>query len=113
MGNLKWLTIDSIKQQLRVDTDCEDALMELYGAAAEDAVLNTIGKTYTEVMEEYGEVPAPMRLASLMIVTHSYEQRSPASTMSWSPVPYTFELMLKPYMRLTSKATSYRACNNF
>lgn len=112
MANLKWLTIDVIKQQLRVDTDYEDALMELYGAAAEDAVLNTIRKTYTEVMEEYGEVPAPLRLASLMIVTHSYEQRSPASTMSWSSVPYTFEFMLYPYMRLTSKATSYRACNN-
>ena len=37
---MKWLTLDWIKQHSRIDFDCEDDLLELYGEAAEEAVLN-------------------------------------------------------------------------
>ena len=31
---MKWLTIEYIKQHSRIDYDCEDELLELYGEAA-------------------------------------------------------------------------------
>ena len=39
---MKWLKIDYIKQHSRIDYDCEDGLLELYGESAEETVLNVI-----------------------------------------------------------------------
>ena len=97
---MKYLTIDDIKQQLRLDFDCEAALLELYGQGAEDTVLYLCNRTYENLAGTYGEVPAAIRQATLELVTNSYEQRSPASPTNLSAVPYNFDLLIKPYMLL-------------
>ena len=65
---MKWLTLPDIKKQLRVDFDDEDDVLELYGSSAEDTVLNYLNRTYQDLLENYGEVPAPIRQATLMLV---------------------------------------------
>lgn len=97
---MKWLTIDYIKAHSRIDFDCEDTLLELYGSAAEDTVLNDCNTTYEDVVEEYGDIPPALVQASLMLVDLSYTQRSPVSTQSLYTVPYTFDALIKPYMKL-------------
>ena len=74
---MKWLTLKWIKKHSRIDFDCEDDLLELYGESAEDTVLNVIARDYTEVIEHYGEVPKPLFVAALMLVEVSYTQRAP------------------------------------
>ena len=98
---MKWLTLDWIKKHSRIDFDCEDELLELYGDAAEDTVLNVIARDYTEVMEQYGEVPKPLYVAALMLVEVSYTQRAAISQQNMYAVPYAFDMMVKPYMKLT------------
>ena len=88
---MKWLTIADIKKQLRLDFNDEDDVLELYGSAAEDTVLNYLNRTYQDVMEVYGHIPAPIRHATLMLVDVSYQYRSPVSPTNVSMVPYTFE----------------------
>lgn len=97
---MRWLSIDLIKQHSRIDFDCEDELLALYADAAEETVLGVLWRSYEDIIEEYGDVPAPVVQASLMLVDHSYQQRSPASVQNLYSVPYTFETLLKPYMRL-------------
>ena len=101
------MTIDYIKQHSRIDYDCEDALLELYGESAEETVLNIIGYTYDEVVEKWGtdKLPVPARLihASLLLVDASYQQRTPMSQQQLYTVPYGFDMMVKPFMRLSSK----------
>lgn len=99
---MKWLTIADIKKQLRVDFDDEDDVLELYGSAAEDTVLNCLNRTYQDVLEEYGEVPAAIRQATLMLVDSSYNHRSPAEPTQMYYVTYGFDILIKPYMRLIS-----------
>ena len=99
---MKWLTLDWIKKHSRIDFDCEDTLLELYGESAEDTVLNVIARSYTEVIEQYGEVPKPLYVASLMLVETSYTQRAPISQQNMYAVPYAFDMMVKPYMKLAS-----------
>ena len=101
---MKYLRIDDIKQQLRLDFDCEDALLELYGTGAEDTILHLCNRTYENLVETYGEVPAAIRHATLLLVANSYEQRSPASPTNLSVVPYSLDLLIKPYMALTGTA---------
>ena len=100
---LKWLTLERIKQQLRIEQDFheEDCLLEEYGESAEEVLLNYLNRTYEDVIEAYGHIPAPLRHASMMLVDTSYQYRSPVSTQSMSLVPYTFDILVKPYMRLT------------
>ena len=104
---MKWLTLDAIKKHCRIDFDCEDSLLEMYGASAEDTVLNIIGRSYTEVVELFGTddrpVPAPLVHASILLVEHFYVQRVPATQQQLYVVPYGIDWMVKPYMRLADK----------
>ena len=97
---MKYLTLDYIKQHIRIDHDCEDTMLELYGNAAEETVLNLLGRSYDDLLERYSVVPSAVMQATLMLVDVSYQYRSPVSPTSVSMVPYTFDLLIKPYMVL-------------
>ena len=101
---MKWLTLSRIKQQLRIEADFteEDELLTMYGDSAEAVLLNYLNRSYDDIIEVYGRMPAPLVHASLMLVDTSYQYRSPVSTQSMSLVPYTFDILVKPYMRLAS-----------
>ena len=104
---MKYLTLSWIKAHSRIDYDIEDGLLELYGSAAEDAVLNIIGRSLSEVAVLWGTqespVPAALMQATLMLVDASYQQRSPVSSVSMYCVPYTFDFLVKPYMKLSDR----------
>ena len=101
---MKWLTLDKIKHQCRIELDFhdEDDDLQDFGESAEQQVLHDIGRSYSELIAWKGEVPEDLVHASLLLVDQSYRQRSAADTMSWSSVPYAYEQKIKPYMRLAS-----------
>ena len=102
---MKFLTFDQIKAQLRLDdaqATEEHYLLELYGEAAEDMVLNTLNRTITDIFEQYGTVPKALVQAGLMLVAQSYQHREPVSPQNLYTVPYAFDLLLKPYIKLTT-----------
>lgn len=99
---MKWLTLEKIKQQCRIETDftLEDTLLTGYGESAESTILNHLNRTYYDLLEQYGTIPQDIINASLMLVDVWYQHRSPVEALSMSIVPYTFDLLIKPYMRL-------------
>ena len=99
---MKWLTLEQIKRNSRIDGDYEDTLLVSYGESAEDTVLNYLNRPYQELIETWGKVPEPVVQASLMLVDVWYQHRAPAEPVSMSLVPYSFEILIKPYMRLAS-----------
>jgi len=115
---MKWLTLEWIKEHSRIDFDGEDGLLELYGESAEDTVLNVIARNYEEVMELWGTVPKPLFVAALMLVEVSYTQRAPITQQNMYTVPYAFDMMVKPYMKLASNnnennnTQGYGKCKN-
>ena len=100
---MKWLTLDEIKSQLRIeqDFDLENDKLTMYGDSAEAMVCEYTRRTYDDFIDNYGEIPAPIREASLLLVVASYEIGSPVSMQHMSPVAYGFDFKLKPYMRLS------------
>ena len=60
---MKWLTLDEIKDQLRIehDFDLEDTKLTLYGESAEQAILDLCRRTYDDFIDNYGAIP-PARL---------------------------------------------------
>jgi hypothetical protein len=111
---MKYLTFPQIKAQLRLDdeqAELEKDLLTLYGESAEQAVFNTLNRTYTEVYEQHGDIPSAIVVATLLVVEDAYTNRGTISTMSVQHLP-TFDLLLKPYMKLTSNNDEYgRHCN--
>jgi hypothetical protein len=61
-------------------------------------------------LENFGEddgednkvVPPDFRIAALMLAKHLYEHRGPTENVSLSMVPYSIDMLIKPFMRLTS-----------
>ena len=106
---MTYITFAQIKDQLRLDDQQaldEHDLLELYGESAEDMVLNTLNRTITDIYEQYGMVPKALVQAGLMLVAQSYQHREPASPQNLYTVPYAFDLLLKPYMRLTTSSVT-------
>ena len=103
---MKWLTFELIKAQLRLDdeqAELERALLELYGEAAEETILAMTNRTEASLRTlGGGEIPRRAVQAALLLVDLSYKERSPASPQNMSMVPYSFDLLLKPLMRLTT-----------
>jgi len=101
---MKFLTIDYIKRHSRIDFDCEDAELELYGAAAENTVLATVRRTIDNVRDmNDGKIPPEYYHLALMLTNAGYEHRSPTSTQNHSIIPYTFDIQVKPLMRLDER----------
>lgn len=101
---MKWLTLQLIKQNSRIDGNEEDDILKLYGNSAEQQVLNDTARTYEELVElGGGEVPVDIVHASLMLADFAYQQRSPADRLQWYQVPYTYDKLIRPYMRLADR----------
>lgn len=112
---MKWLTLDMIKAQCRIEEDftAEDDLLEMYGESAEDSILDILSRTYEDLMEAYGKIPLPIVQASLMLVDASYQYRSPVSQQNIYLVHYSFDRLVKPYMRLASQSNNGQNQNQY
>lgn len=98
---MKWMTLDYVKAHSRIDFNCDDRLLELYVDSAEEALLHYTRRSFEEIVAKWGDFPAPLVHATLMLVDHSYTQRSPADARMMYTVPYTFDFLVKPYIKLT------------
>lgn len=98
---MRIISVRDIKDHARIDGYAEDNTLELYGESAEETILNMLNRSFEDLIEEYGCVPAPIRHACLMLAAHSFNHREPASPQNLFAVPYTFDALIKPYMKLT------------
>ena len=104
---MKWLTLEKIKAQCRIEMDFhdEDDWLTDAGETAEEAILEILNRSYEELFEVYGRVPAPVRHSSLMLVTSLYKDREKDLVQEVHSNP-SFAILLKPYMRLADKKSN-------
>lgn len=96
---MNFLSLAYIKAHSRIDGDLDDTMLTIYGNAAEETVLSVMRRTLANVTDLYGSVPQAMLQAALMLTDLGYMQRSPISPTNMSVVPYTFDMLIAPYMR--------------
>lgn len=105
---MKWLGLNDIKDQLRIERDYneENDILTRYGNSAEAVILNLTGRTYEELkaMNPTGEdeIPPDVWEATVMLVVLSYEHRSTVSMQNLYNNP-AFDIKIKPYIRLAGK----------
>lgn len=98
---LKWLSIAAIHAHCRIDFNCEDAELEQYGMAAEQAILDLTRRTYENFIDTYGRIPDPIFNASLLLVQSLYKNRDAEEQRDSKEIAYGFQFLVKNYMALT------------
>lgn len=104
-----WVTLEEAKQQLRIDPDftLEDQKIQRYIDSAEETILNVTGRTVDELKAmnkiDQTKIPSPIWEATVMLVDLSYQQSNPMSMQQLYLVPYSFDMKLKPYIKLTTE----------
>lgn len=101
---MKFLTFEQIKAQLRLDdeqAELERTRLEGMAMAAEEAVLTIMRRSLVDVILTYNGLPQRLIQVTLLLVDEWYQRRSSVEQGQLSPVPYAFDFMLKPMMRLT------------
>ena len=98
---LKWLSIDAIHAHCRIDFNCEDAELEQFGMAAEQAMLDFTRRTYENFIDTYGRIPDPIINATLLLVQSLYKNRDAEEQRDSKEIAFGFSFMVKNYMVLT------------
>ena len=103
---MKFLDFDMIKAQLRLDdeqAELERTRLEGMAMAAEEAVLAIMRRSLLDVILTYNGIPQRIIQVTLLLVDELYQHRSPVEQGQLAPVPYAFDFMLKPMMRLAGE----------
>lgn len=109
---MNFITLNELKDQLRIehDWDEENGLLTTMGNAAEAALLRACNRTAEGLMDDFGTtdpatggaVPPPdFKMACLMLGKHLYDHRGPDDSVPQVPVPFSIDLMVKPFIKLS------------
>ena len=117
---MKWLTLEWIKKHSRIDFDCEDELLELYGNAAENGILRLLNRSWEDVRENLSDedINGSLMIAGLLLTEHLYTHRGPIENVQPYQIPYNIDFYIKPFMRLVSNnyeqtnTQGYGKCKN-
>lgn len=85
------LTVDEVKQHLRIEYDEEDELIEKLIAQAQAAAEDFCRVSFKE------DVPEPVRLACLLFVSYHYENRDIPDMTTYKSMQMAFEHLLYPH----------------
>lgn len=85
------LTVDEVKQHLRIEYDEEDELIEKLIAQAQAAAEDFCRVSFVE------DVPEPVRLACLLFVSYHYENRDIPDMTTYKSMRMAFEHLLYPH----------------
>lgn len=98
------LTLQEIKDQLKLDSDDEDTLLELLGNAVQKRTETFLNRTLYEKPEDIPEedtegltLSSDLKLGMLLLLTHYYENRSSVSEVEKLEMPMSFTWLVGPY----------------
>ena len=86
------LTVDKVKQHLRIDYDEEDTLIESLIRQAQASE-----EDFCRVSFDGEDVPEPVRLACLLFVSYHYENRDIPDMTTYKSMRMAFEHLLYPH----------------
>ena len=111
---MKFLTFDKVKAQLRLDdaqAELEHDIITTHAEASEDAVLNVCNRTITDIFETYGQVPSGLIVAALLLTDDMYNHRGTITAQNVYHLP-TFDINVKPYIKLATNNNDEYGCKN-
>ena len=95
------VTLEEVKQGLRIDEDYEDNFIEnITIPAAENAIRGALRRTWESVYEQHGEVPTEIKNAIIMLCGSLLKHREADANQVVNSNP-AFRLLLSKHIKLT------------
>lgn len=87
---------------MNVDYDGDDTYIRQLGDAALSHVFHATHRSREELAEmaDGKDFPVQLRLAALQLAAHWYRLREVVSSTSQNAVPYTYDCLIKPFVKL-------------
>lgn len=97
----EYLTEDEIRQHCRIDAadDTQEAVISIYVRAACDYVITQTGRTEAEIYDVFGEMPAPLVSAMLLVLGDNFAYREAGRPANIERVPRAVAYLIAPYAR--------------
>lgn len=101
-----YTTVDLLKKHVRADdfTD-DDELLEAYLEVAEEYVIGRTNQAAEDLLTD-GELPKMLQQAVYLYAGHLFANREAVAAGTFTPVPYTIESLIKPYVVLVADTSS-------
>lgn len=116
---LKYIPFELLKQHIRQDNDVEDAVIALYGRAAEQTIIGMTRRDEEELLRRgYEErtgciapgvlppgywLPDALKSAILLFAGHLEKNREAVSGIASHVLPYSIDVLVKPYRKLSDR----------
>lgn len=108
---MQFITLNELKDQLRIEHDWteEDSLLTTMANAAEAALLRACNRTADDLLATFGTTdpdtgdvlpPPDFKMACLQLGKHLYDHRGPDDSVPQVPVPFSIDLLVKPFIKL-------------
>ena len=94
-----YLELSEVKNHLRILHARDDSYIQLLTKAALESVENFIDRPFLDVFDEFGDIPASLKAAALLMVGDRYSNRSDVVGTIVAVNPTTQRLML-PYRKM-------------
>lgn len=94
----QYITIDELKAHLIIDHDVDDLYLNDLILVAQSSVERTLQRPLEELVEGSGLNPS-IKHAIKIVAAGLYANREPVAFANSSPVPYTLDYLLQPYIK--------------
>ena len=95
------VTLEEVKQGLRIDEDYEDSFIETITIpAAENAIRGALRRTWESIYEQHGEIPVEIKNAIIMLCGSLLKHREADANQVVNNNP-AFRLLLSKHIKLT------------
>ena len=95
------VTLEEVKQGLRIDEDYEDSFIETITIpAAENAIRGALRRTWESLYEQHGEIPTEIKNAIIMLCGSLLKNREADATFEVKQNP-AFRLLLSKHIKLS------------
>ena len=98
---MTYITLAELKAQCKVEDNNEDALLTLYGNAAEEIILKLAERSVEGIIADNGGTfPQALKVAILMLANYWYDMREAGAGYQVRAVPYGIPMLVKASTRL-------------
>ena len=93
---MAYVTLEALKQHLRVEFTADDSYLTTLIGVAETAIGNELGKPLADYATD-GVIPAPLQHAVKLLAGDLYNNRESVAFATPHEVPRTLDYLLQPY----------------
>lgn len=93
---MAYVTLEALKQHLRVEYTADDAYLTTLIDVAEASIGNTLGKPLANFVTD-GQLPAPLVHAIKLLCGDLYNNRESVAFAAPHEVPHSLDYLLQPY----------------